>query len=116
MSGRKVAGAIRSLVTGRGIQLECTRVFHGTLFVHVLMYCSDTMIWKKGRSRIRAEKMDNLRGLLGIKRMDKVTNAQIRELCGVNQGVDERIDEGALQWFGHVERMENDRNAKRVCW
>ena len=28
--------------------------------------------------------------------------------------VDKRIDEGVLRWFGHVERMENDRIAKRV--
>ena len=27
---------------------------------------------------------------------------------------DERIDEGVLQWFGHVERMKKDRIAKRV--
>ena len=30
----------------------------------------------------------------------------------VVQRVDERIDEGVLKWFGHVERME-DRLAKR---
>ena len=29
--------------------------------------------------------------------------------------VDERMDEGALCRFGHVERMENDRMAKGVC-
>ena len=58
--------------------------------------------------------MDNLRGLLGITRMDRVPNARISELCGVTKGVDERIDEGVLRWFGHVERMENDRIAKRV--
>ena len=58
--------------------------------------------------------MDNLRGLLGIRRMDKVLNAGIRQLCGVMKGVDEKINEGVLQWFGHVERMENDRIAKRV--
>ena len=29
--------------------------------------------------------MDNLRGLLGIKRMDKVPNAWIRDLCGVTK-------------------------------
>ena len=55
--------------------------------------------------------MDNLRGLLGIKRMDRVPNARIRELVGVAKEIDERIDEGILRWFGHVERMENDRNA-----
>ena len=37
----------------------------------------------KERSRIRAVQIDNLRGLLGIRRMDRVPNAQIRELCGV---------------------------------
>ena len=43
--------------------------------------------------------------------MDKVQ--QVRQLCGMTKGVDKKID-GVLQWFGHVERMENDRIAKRV--
>ena len=46
--------------------------------------------------------------------MDKVPNARIRQLCGVPKGVDEKIDEGVLRWFEHVERMENDRIAKKV--
>ena len=50
--------------------------------------------------------MDNLRGLLGIRRMDKILNAQIRELCRMRKGLDERIDKGILQWFSHVERIE----------
>ena len=29
------------------------------------------------------------------------------------KGVDKMIDEGVLQWFGDVERMGNDRIAKR---
>ena len=58
--------------------------------------------------------MDNLRGLLGIKRMDKVPNSRIGQLCGVTEGVEENIDEGVLRWFGHVEIMENDRISKRV--
>ena len=28
--------------------------------------------------------------------------------------VEEKIDEAVLQWFGYIERMENDRIAKRV--
>ena len=58
--------------------------------------------------------MNNLRGLLRIGKMDRVPNARIREFCGVKKGLDERIDEGMLQWFAHVERMERDRIAKRV--
>ena len=52
--------------------------------------------------------MDDLRGLLGIGRMDKAPNARIRELCS-----DEGID-GVLRWFGHVERIDNDKITKRV--
>ena len=47
--------------------------------------------------------MDNLRGLLGIRRMDRVPNARIR----VMKVVDKRTDESVLQWFSH-ERLEND--------
>ena len=28
--------------------------------------------------------------------------------------LNEKIDEGTLRWFGHVERMEEDKIAKRV--
>ena len=89
-------------------------VLYETLLVHVLMYGSETLIWKEGRYKIMVVQMDNLRGLLGIRRMDRVPNARIRELCGVTKGVDERIDEGVFRWFGHVERVEEERIAKKV--
>ena len=52
------------------------------------------------RSRIRAVQMDNFRGLLGIRRMDRVPNARMRELCRVKKGLEDRTDEGVLQWRG----------------
>ena len=58
-SERRVAGAIRSLGNPRDLQLECARVLHKTLFVTVLIYGSETMLWKE-RSRIRAVQIDNL--------------------------------------------------------
>ena len=30
------------------------------------------------------------------------------------KGLDERIDEGVLRWFDHMDRMENERISKRV--
>ena len=58
--------------------------------------------------------MDNIRGSLGIRRIDTVPNARIRQLSGVTKGVVEKIDEGVIRWFGHVKRMNNDETAKRV--
>ena len=46
-SGRRVAGAIRSLVNGRDLQRECARFLHETLLVPVLMYGNETMLWKE---------------------------------------------------------------------
>ena len=46
--------------------------------------------------------------------MDRIQNERIKKLCGVAKVVDERFDESVLHWFGHTERMENDRIAKRV--
>ena len=88
------------------------------MLVPVLTYGSETMLWKE-KSRIRAIQM-YLRGFLGIRRMDRVPNARIRELCRVKKGADKRIDEVVLRWFGHVESMKKERFAKRlfvqVCW
>ena len=96
--GRRIAGAIRSLINARGLKLECARGLHELVLMLVLMYGSETMMWReKERSWIRAVQMVNLRGLLGIRIMDS----------------DERIG-GVLRCFGDMERMENDRIAKRV--
>ena len=73
------------------------------------------MLWKeKERSRIRAAQMNDLRGLAGIRGMDRVPNAQIRELCGMKMGLDEGIDEGVLRWFAYVKRVERGMIAKRA--
>ena len=114
-SGKEVESAIRFLVNARDLQLQCARALHETFPVCFLMYSSETVLWKeKERPIVRAVQMDNLRELLGIRRMDRVPNARIRKLCGVKEGLDERIYESVLRWFAHVERMERDKIAKRV--
>ena len=43
-SGRRVAGAVRSLVDARGLKVECARVLHESFLVSVLTYGSEKMI------------------------------------------------------------------------
>ena len=43
-------------------------------------------------------KTDNLRGLLGIRRIGRVVNPRIRDLCRVTR----RVDESVLRWFGYI--------------
>ena len=68
-SGRTAAGAIRSLVNGRDLHLECARVLHEALIksLIVMLYGSGRMISKeRERSRIKVLKMGYLRSLLSI--------------------------------------------------
>ena len=46
-SEKRIVCAIRSLVNARDLQLECARVLHETLLVPVIMYGSETMLWKE---------------------------------------------------------------------
>ena len=99
LSGKiKLQGLIGSCDVG-SLQLHCARGLHEAFHVPVFMYGSETMIWReKETSRTRAAQMDNLRGFLGIKRMDKVPNARIRELCGVMKGSMKAFSGGAVIW------------------
>ena len=42
---RKDAGAMKFLVNGMGLQVERVRVLHEELFMPILLYGSETMIW-----------------------------------------------------------------------
>ena len=44
---RKVSGVIRSLVNAKGLQHDCERVLHEGLLMHILLYGSETMIWRE---------------------------------------------------------------------
>ena len=46
--------------------------------------------------------MDKLRSFLVIRRMDRVLNIRIKELCRMAKGVKERIEEDVLHWFCHI--------------
>src|SRR5678815_2338385 len=81
VNGRKVAGAIKSFMNVKGLSLECARVLHEGMLLLVLLYSSETMVWnKKYRSKVQRVQMDNLRGMLGVRRIDKKRNERIREL------------------------------------
>ena len=47
-SGKKVAGAIKPMVNGRDLQLECARALHYGLLVPVLFYGKENNMERKG--------------------------------------------------------------------
>ena len=59
--------------------------------LYLFLYGSETMLFREEEGfRFRTVQMNNLRGLLGIRRVDSIPNAWIRELCIVKKGLESR--------------------------
>ena len=44
--------------------------------------------------------MGKLGSLFGMRRIERTVNARVRELCSAKKGVNERIHESVIRWFG----------------
>ena len=55
-----------------------------------------------------------LTSLVGVARMDRVRNEVVRRRAGIERELASRADQRVLRWFGHVERMDQYRMARRV--
>ena len=58
--------------------------------------------------------MKCLRSMTGVSRLDRVRNEVVRARTGVRRELAARVDVNVLRWFGHVERMDNERLLKKV--
>jgi hypothetical protein len=58
--------------------------------------------------------MDYLRGMCGVKRIDRVRNDEVRRRCGVSRSVITELDRAQLRWYGHIERMPGTRYTKQI--
>ena len=58
--------------------------------------------------------MKYLRSLVGVARMDTFRNEEVRRRAGIERELASRADQRVLRWFGHVERMDEHRTARRV--
>ena len=58
--------------------------------------------------------MKCLRSFFGVSRMDKVRNEEARRRAGIETELASRADQRVLRWFGHMERMDEYRMARRV--
>ena len=46
--------------------------------------------------------------------MDRVTNEEVHGRAGIKRELVSRADQRVLRWFGHVERMDEYRMARKV--
>ena len=66
------------------------------------------------RRKVNVLETKCLKSLVGVSRMDRVRNEQMRRRAGIERELASRADQRVLRWFGHMERMDEYRMARRV--
>ena len=66
------------------------------------------------RRKVNVLEIMSLRTLVGVSRIDRVTNEEVRGRAGMGRELASRVDQRVLRWFGDVERMDDSRLARRV--
>ena len=66
------------------------------------------------RRKLHVLEMKCLRSLVGVSRMDRVSNEDVQRKAGIERELTSRTDQRVLRWIGLVERMDEYRVARRV--
>ena len=83
---------------------------YNTVFCPTLLYGSET--WTLD-SRVQATQMKYLRRVAGKTKRDKIRNTTIRDQTKA-EDIKTKIERNQLRWFGHVNRMNDNRIARSV--
>ena len=86
------------------------RRVYETIIIPALLYGSECWTLKKAdEDKLLVMEMGWLRGILGVSRLQRLRNEEVRKMISLKSTVVERIQERRLRWFGHVSRMDIDR-------
>ena len=113
--GCKVLGALKGVMKNRGLGMNVKKVLYEKVAVPTVMYGSESWGMKvTERQKLNVFEMKCLRSMTGVSRLDRVRNEVVRARTAVRRELAARVDVNVLRWFGHVERMDNERLLKKV--
>ena len=112
---RKTWGALSDVWQKRNMSREAKMGMYEGIIQPSLLYGSEVWVLnKRERKKMQAVEMSCLRNICGTRRNDRVRNEEIRRRCGNKVSIEQKMDQSILRWFGHVERMGNERMVRRV--
>ena len=106
---------LKSVLSNRGLGIKAKKCLYEGVIVPTALYEAEA--WGKRsaeRRKVNVLEMKCLRSLVGVLRIDRVKNAEVRRKAGIERELASRADQRILRRFGHVERMDEYRMARRV--
>ena len=98
-------GTLKSVLSNRGLGIKAKKCLYEIIIVPTALY--DAEAWGKrsaARRKVNVLEMKCLRSLVGVSRMDRVRNEEVRRRAGIEWELASRADQRVLRWFGHVEK------------
>ena len=111
----ELGGALKSVLSNRGLWIKANKCLYEGVIVPTALYEAEAWGMRSAeRRKVNILEMKCLRSLVGVSRMDGVRNEEVRMRAGIERELASRADQRVLRWFGHVERMDEYRMARKV--
>ena len=102
------------MLSNRGLEINTKKRLYDDVIVPTTLYGAEA--WGMGcaeRRKVNVLEMKCLRSLVGVSRIDRVRNEEVHISAGIERELTSRVDERVLRWFGHVERIDEYRIARK---
>ena len=107
--------ALKSVLSNIGLGIKAKKCLYEGVIVPPELYEAEAWGMRSAeRRRVNVLEMKCLRSLVGVSRIDRVRNEEVRRRAGREKELVSRADQRVLRWFGHVQRMDEHRMAGRV--
>lgn len=113
--GRYVIRTLNSVLWDKDIRKGTKRMIYKSIIESTVTYGAEVWdITARNKQRLGAMEMDFWRRSAGKSRLDKVRNDEIRRIMEIRSSIVEEIERKQLIWFGHVNRMPEERWPKKI--
>ena len=113
--GYRAWGALKGVLSNRRLEIEAKKcLYEGVIFPTALYGAEACGMRSAERRKVNVLQMKCLRSLVGVSRMDRVRNEEVRRRAGIESDLASRADQRVSRWFGHVERMDEYRISRRA--
>ena len=113
--GYRAWGGLKSVLTNRGLGIKAKTCLYEAVIVPTAFYGAEAWRMRNAeRRKVNVLEMKCFTSSVGVPRMDRVRNEEVRRRAGIERELASRTDQRVLRWFGHVERMDDNRMVRRM--
>ena len=105
--GYRACGALKSVLSNRGLGIEAKKCLCEGVILPTALYGAEAFGMRSAeRRKVNVLEMKCLRSLVGVSRMDRVKNEEVRRRAGTERELASRADQRVLRRFRHERKKD----------